>query len=358
MPQEIRLVAYSNAETVGGAERCLATILAGLPPSFRVTVVATDAAVSETVAAGCADAEITSVQPPKRFWDAGAVIAHRRVLERLDPHVCLINLQTPYCALHAALAAVLIPRLRVVAIEHLPLPSRSRAAHWLKRMTSRRLAAHVAVSAHTADAIAAEAGIARERMLVVRNGVSEPATGRSDLGLPRPIVGGMGRFDRQKGFDVLIDALAILRDISAVVAGDGPERDALVRRVRDRSLTARVSIVPWTSDIGPFLRSLDLFVLPSRYEGLPLALLEAMATGAAVVAADVGAVREAVVSGKNGLLVPPDDASALAAGISRLLDDEPTRRRLGSQARVTWQSEFTAERMQRRYVDLFAKLTR
>jgi glycosyltransferase involved in cell wall biosynthesis len=358
MPQEIRLAAYTNAETVGGAERCLATILAGLPPCFRVTVVATDAAVGGAVMAGSAAAEIASVPPPRKFWDGRAVASHRRVLARLDPHVCVINLQTPYSALHAALAAVSIRKLRVVAVEHLPLPSRSRAAHRLKRIISHRLAAHVAVSVHTAEAVAEEAGIARERIQVVRNGVCEPAAGQSDLVLRRPVVGAMGRFDRQKGFDVLIDALATLPAVSAVVAGDGPERDVLMRQARDRSMTDRFSLVPWTSDIGPFLRSLDLFVLPSRYEGLPLALLEAMAAGVPVVAADVGAVREAVVSGESGLLVPSEDPLALASAIGCLLEDEPTRRRLAANARQTWQSEFTAERMQRRYVDLFTKLTR
>lgn len=358
MPHEIRLVAYTNAETVGGAERCLTTILAGLPPSFRVTVVGTDAVVAESVAGGSHAAEIALVQPPASFWDPRAVAAHGRVLRRQDPHLCVINLQTPYCALHATLAAVLRPGLRVVTIEHLPLPSRSRAAHWLKRGTSRRLSGHVAVSEHTADAIAAEAGLARERMLVVRNGVSEPAAGRTDLGLPQPVVGGMGRFDRQKGFDVLIDAVATLPGVSAVVAGEGPERDALMRRARERSLTDRFRVLPWTSDIGPFLRSLDLFVLPSRYEGLPLVLLEAMATGTPVVAADVGAVGDAVVSGESGLLVPPDDAPALAAGIRRLLDDKQARERLGARAREIWRSQFTAERMQQSYVDLLARVLR
>ena len=358
MPRETRVVAYTNAETVGGAERCLATILAGLPASFRVTVVGTDAAVAETVAGGCAAAEVESVQPAGRFWDARAVAAHRRLLRRLDPQVCVINLQTPYSGLHATAAALLVPRLQVVAIEHLPLPSRSRAAHRLKRVTSRRLAAHVAVSAHTADAIAAEAALARERMLVVPNGVPEPAAGSTELGLPRPIVGGLGRLDRQKGFDVLIDALATLPGVSAVIAGDGPERGALLQRARERSVADRFAIVPWTSDVGPFLRSLDVFVLPSRYEGLPLVLLEAMATATPGVAADVGAVSEAIVAGESGLLVPPDDAPALAAGIGQLLDDKEARERLGARAREEWRSRFTAERMQQSYVDLFTRLAR
>lgn len=358
MPSEVRLVAYTNAEAVGGAEHCLRTILGGLPTLFRITVVAADAAVAQDVAQGRRAVQIELVQRAGRFWDPRAVATHARLLRRLDPDLCVINLQTPYSGLHATLAALLVPRCRVVTIEHLPLPSLSRAAHVVKRMTSRRLAAHVAVSAHTAEAIAAEARLPRERIQVIRNGVSEPAAGMIELGLSRPIVGGMGRLDRQKGFDVLIDALALLPGVSAVIAGDGSERDALLRHARDRSVADRFAIVPWTTEIGPFLRSLDAFVLPSRYEGLPLALLEAMATGAAVVASDVGAVAEAMVSGESGVLVPCDDAPALATAIRRLLDDEQERTQFGAQAQQEWRSHFTAERMQRDYSDLFSGLVR
>jgi glycosyltransferase involved in cell wall biosynthesis len=357
MPREIRLVAYTNANTVGGAERCLATILAGLPPSFQVTVVATDAAVAEAVA-DRRDAAISFARRPTRFWDARAVGADRRIFRRLRPELCVVNLQTPYSGLHPTLAALLVPRLRVVNIEHLPLPSASRAARWLKRMTSPRLAAHVAVSAHTAATVAAEAGIDGESMRIVRNGVPEPGPGRTELGLPRPIVGGMGRLDRQKGFDVLIDALAVLPGVSGVIAGEGPERDALLRRARERSVADRFAILPWQDEIGPFLRSLDVFALPSRYEGLPLGLLEAMAAGVPVVAASVGAVGEAVVPEENGLLVPPDDSAALADAIRRLANDGEARERLGDRARETWRARFTAERMQQSYVDLFEQLLR
>jgi glycosyltransferase involved in cell wall biosynthesis len=356
--REPRLVAYTNAETVGGAEHCLATILAGLPQSFQVAVVATSPAVAEAVAAGLPAAEIVLVRPPTRFWDARAVGANMRALRRLDGDLCVINLHTPYSGLHATLAALLVRNLEVVAIEHLPLPSRSRAAHSLKRLTSRRLAAHVAVSEHTAAAIAGEARLRREAMLVIRNGVPEPASGVCELDLPRPIVGGMGRLDRQKGFDVLVDALADLPGVSAVVAGAGPERDALIRHARDRAVADRFAIVPWQDEVGPFLRSLDVFVLSSRYEGLPLALLEAMAAGVPIVAADVGAIGEAIVSGETGLLVSAGDPAALADAIRQLLDDEERRERLGMRAREAWRSLFTAERVQEEYVNLFTRLLR
>ncbi len=165
-----------------------------------------------------------------------------------------------------------------------------------------------------------------------------------------------GVWTEQKGFDVLVDALAQLPEVTAVIAGDGPEREALLQRARDRSVVDRFEILGWQQEIGPFLRALDVFVLPSRGEGLPLALLEAMATRAAVVATDVGGIHEAVVSGETGLLVPPDDADALAAGIRRLVEDGQLRERLGAGAHDAWLAQFTAQRMQESYLDILTEL--
>jgi glycosyltransferase involved in cell wall biosynthesis len=321
-------------------------------------VVATDAAVAEAVAGGCGAAEIALVDPPARFYDAGAVRAHRRALRRLRPELCIINLRTPYAALHATVAALLIPRLRVVTVEHSSLPSRSRAARLLKRMSSRRLAAHIAVSERTARTIAADAGLPSGRMIVVPNGVPEPAGGTLELGLPRPVVGAVGRLDRLKGFDILIDALAQLPQVTAVIAGDGPAREALLQRARERDVADRFEILGWRQEIGPFLRELDVFVLPSRLEGLPLAMLEAMATRTPVVATDVGGVREAVTSGETGLVVPPDDATALADAVRQLVEDEHLRERFGAQAREAWLQRFTEQRMQESYVDILTDLVR
>lgn len=336
----------------------MTAILAGLPPSFRVTVVATDDAVAEAVAGGCGAADITLVAPAQRFYDAGAVRAHRRALRRARPELCIVNLRTPYAAPHGTVAALLVPRLRVVAVEHSSLPSRSRAARSLKRITSRRLAAHVAVSESTADTIAADAGLPSGRMIVLHNGVPEPARGTSEPGLRRPVVGAVGRLEPLKGFDVLIDALAELPGVTAVVAGEGPAREALLQRARERSVADRFVLLGRQHEIGPFLRSLDVFVLPSRLEGLSLALLEAMAAQAAAVATDVGGTREALAPGETGLLVPPDDAPALAGAIRTLLEDDRLRERFGTRAHEVWLARFTEERMQKSYADLLTGLLR
>ena len=321
-------------------------------------MVAVDAAVAEGVAGGCDAADITLVEPPSRFYDAGAVRAHRRALKQSRPELCIVNLRTPYAALHGTVAALLVPRLRVVAVEHSSLPSRSRAARLLKRITSRRLAAHIAVSERTAGTIAADAGPPSGRITIVPNGVPEPAGGTTELGLRSPVVGAVGRLDHLKGFDVLIDALAELPGVTAVIAGDGPAREALVQRARERSVADRFRVLGWQQEIGPFVRSLDVFVLPSRLEGMSLALLEAMAARAAVVATDVGGTREAIASGETGLLVPPDDAPALAAAVRQLLDNEHLRERIGARAREVWLARFTEQRMQESYVDILTGLVR
>jgi glycosyltransferase involved in cell wall biosynthesis len=358
MSAEIRLVAYSDASTFGGAEQCLAVILAGLPATFRVTVMATDGAVGERVAAARPGADVVLVAAPSSFWDLRTVASHWRALRRLAADVCLLNLRMPYSCLHATAAALLLRSTRLVAVEHLSLPSQSRAARLLKRIASKRLAAHLAVSEYTAGSVATAASIRADSIRVVPNGVPEPSGGTVDLELPNPLVGTVGRLEKQKGFDVLIDALGLLPGVSAVVAGEGPERDALMRRAQARGVADRFTLIGWQEEIGPFLRALDVFVLPSRFEGLSLALLEAMAAGTAIVATDVGGTSEALVPGETGLLVPPEDADGLASAIDRLLRDEELRKQLGAAAREAWVARFTAQRMQQSYADLLAAVVR
>ena len=113
--------------------------------------------------------------------------------------------------------------------------------------------------------------------------------------------------------------------------GDGNERAALERLAESVGITDRVIWAGWSDEPRRYLSTFDVFVLPSRFEGFPLALLEALLARSAVVAADVGSISEAVVDGKTGLLVPADDPGALANAIRRLLAETGLRRRLGEQ---------------------------
>jgi glycosyltransferase involved in cell wall biosynthesis len=150
----------------------------------------------------------------------------------------------------------------------------------------------------------------------------------------------LGRLDASKGFPELLAALAApsvaALDWTARAAGVGP-----VRRWRARAaalgLAPRLRIEPWQPEptVRGWLAESDLLVLPSRREGLPLALLEAMAFGCAVIATPVGCVPEVVEPDRSGLLVPPGDADALAAALARAIGDPALRARLGAAARTT-----------------------
>jgi glycosyltransferase involved in cell wall biosynthesis len=149
---------------------------------------------------------------------------------------------------------------------------------------------------------------------------------------------GMGRLARQKGFDILIEAFARLAHRhpcwDLVIYGEGPERRALERMRDEYGLGERVAMPGLIADPREAFRRSDLFVLPSRYEGFPNALLEAMASGLPVVASRCpSGPAEIIEDARTGLLVPPEDPSALAAAIEKLMLDEKLRFSLGAAAR-------------------------
>jgi glycosyltransferase involved in cell wall biosynthesis len=153
---------------------------------------------------------------------------------------------------------------------------------------------------------------------------------------PRTLVA-MGRLARQKGFDVLLDAFARCApahpEWKLLILGEGEERTRLEAQVRALGLDGRVQLPGRVQRPGAILRRAELFVLPSRWEGFPNALLEAMACGVAAIAADCpSGPRDIVRPGVDGVLVPPEDPAALAAALDRLLTDGEERRRLAARA--------------------------
>ena len=161
-----------------------------------------------------------------------------------------------------------------------------------------------------------------------------PADGRT-AGPPTLIA--VGRLHRDKGFDILLRAFALLREEhpgwDLTVLGEGEERGRLEALREELRLGGRVSLPGRVRDPYTFLRKATLFALPSRVEGFPLALCEALACGLPAVCADcAGGVRDIVEDGVNGLLVPKEDAPALARALARLMADESERARLALRA--------------------------
>jgi glycosyltransferase involved in cell wall biosynthesis len=171
------------------------------------------------------------------------------------------------------------------------------------------------------------------------------------------LVGTIGRLEPQKGVDVLIRALAEVEGATLLVVGDGSERGRLEELARSVGVAERVEWKGWSDDPRSHLATLDVFVLPSRNEGFPLAVLEALLAGTAVVASDVGSVADVVREGETGLLVPREDPAALAAAIRNLLAHPALARRLGAEGRRVVLDHFTANHMARAFESLYQELT-
>lgn len=161
------------------------------------------------------------------------------------------------------------------------------------------------------------------------------------------VIGVFGRLSHEKGQDLLINALARLSPGSpATVAfvGEGATKDALAVEARKLGIEKRVRFLGYQKNVLDYFRAADLCVLPSRAEGLPNVLLEAQLTGCPIVAFDVGGVREVVVDGKTGFLVPPGDVEALAERIDWAIQNKHELREISNNARKSLFPRFSVER--------------
>jgi L-malate glycosyltransferase len=177
------------------------------------------------------------------------------------------------------------------------------------------------------------------------------------------VVGTTARLSPEKGLPYLIDAFARLRRryggaVRLRIAGEGPERAVLEEQVSTLALGEAVELLGWLDYeyLPAFLQGLDIFALPSTWEGFGVSAIEASATGLPVVASNVHGIPDAVLDGKTGLLVPPKDPAGLASAIAGLIDDPAQRSSLGAAGRAfvaanySWQDNVA--QMQRVYEDL------
>ena len=160
----------------------------------------------------------------------------------------------------------------------------------------------------------------------------------SVLPVPRgaPVVLALGRLHGNKAFDVLVRALPGLPGVHAVIAGEGPEREALLRLAAGEGVADRMHLVGWRRDQGALLAAADVLVCPSRHEPLGNVVLEAFSAGVPVVAAAADGPREVVRDGETGLLVPVEDPAALATALGAVLGDGALAARLGAAGRAEY----------------------
>ena len=225
---------------------------------------------------------------------------------------------------------------------------------WMERALGPLTTAFIAVSEEERDGAVRDRIIRPSRVHVIRNGVdfddSIPADRRLlDFRGDGPLLGFLAALRSQKGLPTLLDALEILARRGEAprfaIVGTGPEEPAVRARVLGGPLRESTLLLPFEGRVEPYLRAFDAFVLPSYWEGLPLAVLEAMAAGVPVVASAIGGTPEAVTHGESGFLVGVGDATELATRMAEMAAQPDLRARMGAAGRARWEAEFRVERM-------------
>jgi glycosyltransferase involved in cell wall biosynthesis len=267
-------------------------------------------------------------------------------------------------------AAALLALDRPAVIAGVRVAERRRRHLWIEGWTSGLVDKFVAVSAGVRSLMIRSAGIPSDKVITIPNGVDrndipqDPADIRAELKLPSgcPVVVTVGRLTRQKGQSFLIEAAGrVLRarpDVQFVIIGDGPLARSLKRQAERLGIAASVHFLGWRKDAWPVMAGADVFVLPSLWEGMPNALLEAMAAGVPVVGTYVAGTSEVVENDKTGLLVSPGDARVLAQAISGLLMNPERARDLGQAGRERVLRGYTVDKMVLAHEELYERLMR
>jgi glycosyltransferase involved in cell wall biosynthesis len=257
----------------------------------------------------------------------------------------------------------------LIHVEHETFSLRSRRAQHRLRALSFLCHRIVAVGEEIRDFLVDQVHLASPRVALIRNGIDlsryRPGhrEARERFGLPtaQRWIGQIARLEEEKDQATLLRAFAVVRDrhpdARLVIVGDGSLRGALEDLARTLGVEPWVSFLGARSDVADLLPELDVFVLSSIREGLPLALLEAMACGVPVVATAIGNVPRVVRDGENGDLVAPADSRALAAAICRMLESPDRAESLGAAARAWVAAEYSLDATVRRYQELYDELS-
>jgi glycosyltransferase involved in cell wall biosynthesis len=360
----------TDSPAFGGAEQAILTLMAGLDRSRWTSALAHHP--SEAVAPLVEGAHALGVQTwsiPR--MDPGLqgitrLPAFVAGLRRRRPTIVHAHLTWPLASQYALIGARVarVPAVVATLQLHVDLTLSTRV-HVQQRFLTRAVDRYIAVSAHVRDRVVESLDWPAEKIEVIHNSV-EPVTGhvaRADVRKELvgdsavPVVLVPARLEEQKGHVHLLDAACLVPDVTFVFAGAGSQRHALEERVRALGLVDRVRFLGERRDIPDLLAACDLVVLPSLSEGLPLALLEAMAAGVPVVASQIGGVDELITSGETGLLVEVGDVEGLAAAIRHLLGDRPLALALASAAKADVLARFSAHDMCRRVEDVYASVT-
>lgn len=361
---------YTDSRVLGGAENAMFMLLESLDRAeWEPTLLLDDALGVEPLAARAAalGVPVRRVPPlPLGLTGARRVPALARLLRRERPEVFHAHMSSPVAckwALAAAVAARVPAVLGTVQVGEYEPPDRS--ARWQLQALAGGVGRYLAVSRDIAAELVERLGWPAEKIEVVYNAVdvervavAPPPGLREELGggEGRPLVLTPARLDAQKGHATLFEAIARVPDATFVLAGEGPEREPLEALARRLGIADRVRFLGRREDVPELLAACDVFALPSLYEGSSLAVLEAMAAGIPIVSSAIGGTDELIEDGRNGLLVSPGDAEALAAALRRLLAEPALGAEMAARARERVEAGLRREQTASRVTEVYREL--
>jgi glycosyltransferase involved in cell wall biosynthesis len=356
-----RLLLLITLAEIGGAQTYVASLLPGLG-GFDVAVAAYGPGPLREAAAqaGVRFLPLRNLRRPLSPWrDAAALVELTRLLRRERPDILHASSSKAGILGRLAAFAARVP-VRVFTAHGWAFAAHTGLASRLYRWADRLVRPLTTVTVCVAEqqrAIGLAAGTCdAEHTVVIPNAVEAATAPRADANGRRPVVVAVGRLKAPKDFLTLVRALVQLPrgSCEALLVGDGPDRPTLEEEIKALGLSEHVHLAGERHDVPELLAAADVFVLPSRSEGMPVSVLEAMAAGLPVVASRVGGVPELVADERTGILVEPGDADALAAALVRLVGDPGLRRELGGAGRARVEERFDVDAFRRAHVELYS----
>jgi len=363
----IRVVYLAHAFMVGGAEEMVLNLVKQLPPRFEPVVCCIHRAgpIGEEIRATGTRVDVLGLEPGLRRPFDIADIA--RYLRRERPHIVHTFLLT--ASLYGRFAAWLA-RVPVVIGTEVNMYEHKQRAHAIAERGLMAATDRVIVSAASVrDFYVAQVHADPAKVSVIYNAVdfaqAQPTIAREEmrasLGISNqaPLVGVIARLTEQKGHRYLFEALAsnpTLDEVQLIVIGGGDLQDALIAQASTLGISRRVHFLGPRRDLGNLLGAMDVFVMPSLWEGLPLSLVLAMGAGLPSVATAVAGIPEVVEDGRTGLLVPAADSVALGNALASLVANPERRTAIGSAARASVLPRFGVERYVSAVVDVYDEL--
>jgi glycosyltransferase involved in cell wall biosynthesis len=358
---KLRILHLITRLPVGGAERLLVDVARGLDPARFEAVVCCiqdrGELAAELEASGIAVHSLDRMRTKRFDWRAIGDLARLMREKRID----VVHSHLYHANLYGRLAAWRA-RVPAVATVHNTYTKRKLHRQLLNRWLAHISARVVAVSEDVRSDLMRHDGIAEQKITVIHNGIDvrrvqttlTRSEARARLGLAGDaiVLGCVGRLEDQKGHRFLLEALARLNDpqrgaarFHLVLVGDGRLRAELEKRAAGLGVAARTMFLGTRHDIPEILKALDVCVMPSLWEGLSVAMLEAMAAGLPLVISDVSGVSQVVGNDEYGLKVPVGDVAALTQAIRALADAPERRAALGAAARQRVLAKFSAHAM-------------